>query len=186
MTFLNTLKPVLRGQSAVTFRLTATEEGGFRLLVTPSLQGIDADTDDVELAHLQALLAAPFTLALPAGADLDQALADAVAQFQSLREPKLNELDALRARMAAADADAKKRADEAKEAAKDAAKAKAAKGKTAPAKVAPKPQPAPPPTGDMFGLPADAPPPAADSTAAAATLVESEGTDDADTEEEAA
>ncbi|UJJ60408.1 hypothetical protein [Rhodanobacter denitrificans] len=183
MSFLNALKPVLRGQSAVTVRLTATEDGGFRLLVTPSLQGIKADTDDVELAHLQALLAAPFTLALPAGADLDQALADAVAQFQALREPKLNELEALRARMAAADADAKKRAEEAKE----AAKAKAAKAKTTPTKVAGKPQPAPPPTGDMFGAPADASqPPATEATSAAASTGQIEATEDAGTEEEEA
>lgn len=147
MTFLNALKPLLRGQSAVTFRLAPCADGGYRLLVTPTLQGIDPETADVELAHLQALLAAPFALTLSAEADLDQQFADAVTQFQALREPKLNELDALRARMEAAAADAKKRAEEAKAEAK--AKA-AAKGRTPPGKVTPKPQPAPPPTGDMF------------------------------------
>ncbi|MBN8924169.1 MAG: PRTRC system protein E [Rhodanobacter sp.] len=159
MTFLNALKPLLRGQSAVTLRLSANADGGFRLIVTPALQGIDADTDDVELAHLQALLAAPFTLTLAAEADLDQAFTEAVAQFHALREPKLNELDALRARMEAAAADAKKRADDAKA----EAKAKANKGKTTPAKVPAKPQPAPPPTGDMFATLAGGAAPASDA-----------------------
>jgi len=155
MSFLNALKPLLRGQSAVTLRLSPHADGGFRLLVTPALQGIDADTTDVELAHLQALLAAPFALSFPADADLDQSFAEAVAQFHALREPKLNELDALRARMAAAAADAKKRAEEAKA----EAKAKATKGKAAPAKPAAKPQPAPPPTGDMFAAASGEAPP---------------------------
>ncbi len=45
MTFLNALKPLLRGQSAVTLRLSANADGGFRLIVTPALQGIDAGFD---------------------------------------------------------------------------------------------------------------------------------------------
>lgn len=180
MSFLNKLKPILRGQSAVAFRLSVHGDGGFRLLVTPTLQGIDTDTDDVELANLQALLSAPLALTLPADADLDQTFTEAVAQFQVLREPKLNELEALRARMAAADADAKKRAEEAKEEAK--AKAAKAKAKTTPTKVASKPQPAPPPTGDMFGTPAEAPqPPAAEATAT--DTGEENPADDVDAEE---
>lgn len=172
MSILNALKPVLRGQSAVTIRLSLNSDSSYRVLVTPTLQGVDADTENVELANIQALLAAPFALTIPADADLDATVAEAVRQFHALREPKLNELDALRERMAASEADAKKRAEEAKE----AAKAKAAKGKPAPAKVAAKPaKPAPPPTGDMFGTPA--PPP----TAGADAGEEAEGTEAPDT-----
>lgn len=159
MSFLNALKPLLRGQSSVTLRLSPDADGAVRLLVTPALKGIDADTTDVELAHLQALLAAPFALSLPADADLDKSFAEAVTQFHALREPKLNELDALRARMEAAAADAKKRAEDAKA----EAKALATKGKPAPAKPAAKPQPAPPPTGDMFAAVSGEAPPAQDT-----------------------
>lgn len=163
MSFLNSLKPVLRGQTDITLRVTGGPEG-IKIVVTPRLADIKPETGDAELAHLQALLSLPFAITLAADADLDSELARAVSEYHAIREPKLDALDAFRETVKQAEADAAKRKAEAD-------KAKKASGKTT-TKASPAAKPekaAPPPVEpgpDLFSLAASQTPQAATDTPA--------------------
>jgi hypothetical protein len=184
MSFLNSLKPVLRGQTDITLRVSRDGDG-VRILVIPRLEGIEPETKNDELGTLQAILSQAFGITLPFDADLDVELARNIDGYHAIRQPKLDALDEFRESVKRADAAAAKRKAEQIE----ADKAKKASGKT-PTKAAPaaKPEKAAPtvePVPDLFSLAASQTPqeatdtPANESSGAEDDTSSDTGTDDA-------
>lgn len=167
MSFLNSLKPLLKGQSEVTLTLKRTDKG-YSLLVIPKLAEMEPETNDEELAHLQAVLALPFFITASEDADLDDQMASAIALFDAERQPELSAIEQYREAKAAAKAEAARVAAEAKSKTKSAQKP-AKTTTTTPAK-APAPAPAAPPAQDLFsaaaGGAAAAPAPVSDAAEA--------------------
>ena len=175
MSFLNAIKPLLKGSTEIVVRLSAGPDGIQQIAVTPKLDGMDAETTDVELANLQSLLAMPFVVNCPAEQDADAYFEAAVTAYQADRVPVLSDLEAHRARIAAAAAAAAVRKVEAEK-----AKADKAKGLKSPKVELAKPTP--PAAPDLFAVAASAgTADAASSTTDSATADSSEQVADTDT-----
>lgn len=111
--FLSSLVPVLRGNSSVQVQITP-DAAGVRIVVIPTLDKAQPDTNDQTLADLQALLSRPFVFKAPIDADLDQQCAEAMRGLAATRSTAVDALDGYRTVLAeAAEAARKATADKA-------------------------------------------------------------------------
>lgn len=160
MTILASLRPVLRGSASVTLTLTAAPNDALDVLVTSKLAVVDPDTADAARAALQAALALPLRLTIPAGSDPDAVFAAALTRYDTARAPVMDDLQALLDALA-----------QAQQAAKASAKKPAAPAKPAATKATKS-------AGQGAAQPAPAP-------AAAATAADNDGEPDAHATDEA-
>ena len=134
MNFLAALSPLLTGSKSVTITLTREQTGALAALIVSTLGTFDPDTTDPAVSTLQAALAKPLRIVLPAQ-DPDAVFAAALTEYAGARTGALSDLqahlDALaQAQQAAKDAAAKAQADA-------RAKAKKPKAETAAAAASP-------------------------------------------------
>lgn len=147
MAFLNAARPLINENDQLVIRLRGDKNGGMTVVIEPHVKLTDPETEDAELAVLQAALAMPLVLRVsPDAPDLDKALSEALAGMKEARGATVGALSAY----AEAQAEARNQAALAGKAKADKAKADKAgadKGK-APTKDAPaaKPLPAAPAT----------------------------------------
>lgn len=142
MAFLNAARPLINENDQLVIRLRGDKNGGMTVVIEPHVKLTDPETEDAELAVLQAALAMPLVLRVsPDAPDLDKALSEALAGMKEARGATVGALSAY----AEAQAEARNQAALAGKAKAD--KAGADKGK-APTKDAPaaKPLPAAPAT----------------------------------------
>lgn len=92
MSFLSSIKPLLRGSSTVAVTISQSDNG-MNLLIQPKLEKHDPDTSDEALAALQAALAHPVRITIPADADPDAALAAALSRVNEHRAPVQDDLE---------------------------------------------------------------------------------------------
>ena len=92
MSFLSSLRPLLRGSASITITLAATADDGLSVVVLPKLDQCDPDTSDAARAALQAALARPIRLVIPAGADPDAEFNTALLRINEARAPVVDDL----------------------------------------------------------------------------------------------
>ena len=136
MNFLAALSPLLTGSKSVTITLTREQTGALAALIVSTLGTFDPDTTDPAVSTLQAALAKPLRIVLPAQ-DPDAAFAAALAGYAGVRAAVLSDLqaqlDALaQAQQAAKDAAAKAQAEARAKAKKPKAATPAATASTPP------------------------------------------------------
>ena len=132
MSFLASLRPLLRGSASVSITLAPAANDGLSILIQPKLEKFDADTSDAARAALQAALARPVRLVIPSDADVDAEFVAALTRVNDARAPVSDDLQRYLDGLAQAQQSAKI------EAGKSAAKAKGstAKPSTTPTKPA--------------------------------------------------
>lgn len=141
MPFLNAARPLLSENDSLVVRITAAKDGAIAVLVEPHVKLKTPETDDPELAALQAALAMPLMLRFDADTtDLDAAMSEALASMATSRKTTVSALTAYEeaqaeARNQAALANKKKaeKAAKSKDAGKTASKPAAGAGKPLPA-----------------------------------------------------
>lgn len=74
MSFLASLKPLMRGSASLTVTLTAAANDALTVVIQPKLANVEPDTTDAVRAALQAALARPVCLTIPEGVDPDAEL----------------------------------------------------------------------------------------------------------------
>jgi len=135
MTLLATLLPMLTAGTEFTFNVTQQADA-VRVVTIPKVKDFKPDTDDAELAALQAALSQPLVFTIPADADLDAEFARLLTQAAGIRQATTDQLvayqDAQRQAQQTATAEAAKKSAK-KEAAKKPASAPAKPPKAAPA-----------------------------------------------------
>jgi PRTRC genetic system protein E len=134
MSFLTSLRPIMRGSSSITVTLTTAPNDALAVLVTSKLDQFDPETTDTGRAALQAALALPLRIVIPSGADADAEFLQAMTRYQSARAPALDDLQNVLDTLAQAQQAAKAAA-----ASKKPAAAKPAATKPAKASAPPKP-----------------------------------------------
>lgn len=92
MTFLSSLRPLLRGSASVTLTLAAAADEGLSVVILPKLDQCDPDTTDAARAALQAALARPIRLVIPAGTDPDAEFTAALLRVNEARAPVVDDL----------------------------------------------------------------------------------------------
>lgn len=95
MSFLNTIRPILRGSDSVTLTITGTPEGSIAVVLTSRITQCDPDTTDASRAALQAALALPLRIVIPACEDADAALQAALQRYEQSRAPVVDALQSL-------------------------------------------------------------------------------------------
>jgi hypothetical protein len=115
MSFLASVRPILRGSASITITMTAAANDALSLLVSSKLETFDPETTDPALAALQAALALPVRIVIPAGADADKEFVAALGRYDTSRSPVMDDLQSLldtlaQAQQAAKAATAKKAA----------------------------------------------------------------------------
>src|SRR5690606_20456365 len=95
MPFLNAARPLLSENDSLVVRITAAKDGAVAVLVEPHVKLKPPETDDPELAALQAALAMPLMLRFDADTpDLDAALSEALASMATSRKTTVSALTA--------------------------------------------------------------------------------------------
>lgn len=129
MTLLATLLPMLASGTEFTFTVSKSGDG-LRVVTLPKLKDFKPDTDDAELAALQAALCQPLVFTVTDGQDPDNEFARLLAQAVSVRNTTVDRLeayqDAQRQAQQTANAEAAKKAEKKALPAPSAAKGKAA------------------------------------------------------------
>lgn len=92
MPFLSSLRPLLRGSASVAITLAVAADDALSVVVTPKLDQCDPDTTDAARAALQAALARPIRLLIPAGTDPDAEFAAALSRINDARAPVVDDL----------------------------------------------------------------------------------------------
>jgi len=126
MTFLNSVRPLLKGSASITITMSAAADNAIALLVTSRLETFDPETVDPARAALQAALALPMRVVIPAGADVDAEFISTITRYDNARAPVVDELQTLLDTLAQAQHAAK-----AEQAAKTEKAAKASQAKKA-------------------------------------------------------
>ncbi len=170
MAFLNSARRLVNESDSLVVRLSGDKDGAIKVLIEPQVKLPQPETDDAELAALQAALAMPLVIRFtPDTADLDAALGDAlrgmaqarVATVGALASYEEAQAEARNQAQIAAQAKAKKPATKA------SAPATAAKATSAPTTASAAPLPA------AAAPAADAEPRAASEATAPATVQDS-------------
>lgn len=134
MGFLNAARPLVNENDALVIRVTGAKGGGLTVLIEPHIKLAAPDTDDAELAALQAALAMPLLLRFDASVtDIDKSVADALAGMTTARATTVSALTAYEE----AQAEARNQAQLAAKAKADKAKAEKSKGKASAGKPLP-------------------------------------------------
>lgn len=95
MAFLNAARPLITDSNALVIRISGNKEGAISAVIEPHIKLREPETDDAELAALQAALAMPLHLRFdPATPDLDEALAQALAGMAQARQSTVTALTA--------------------------------------------------------------------------------------------
>lgn len=93
MAFLNAARRLVNESDALVLRLTGDKDGSMKVLIEPQVKLSQPETDDAELAALQAALAMPLLVRFPADTvDLDAALANALSGMADARVPTVGAL----------------------------------------------------------------------------------------------
>lgn len=95
MSFLASVRPILRGSASITITMSAAPNNALALLVSSKLENFDAETADPARAALQAALALPMRIVIPAEADPDAEFVAAVRRFDAARSPVMDDLQSL-------------------------------------------------------------------------------------------
>lgn len=93
MNLLSTILPLLGEGSQFAFTVARTKDA-LRVVTTPTLANFTPDTDDAELAALQAALAMPLVFTIPLDTDPDATLAELLTKAGELRQPTIDRLAA--------------------------------------------------------------------------------------------
>lgn len=131
MNLLSSLRHLLTGDASVVLTLSQ-DKGALTALIQPRINDMQPDTEDAELAALQAALSRPLRITFSPDGDPDAELANVLGQMAQARSGTVDALTAYReaqdeAKNTASAAKGKKEATRAK----DAAKGKAATAKPA-------------------------------------------------------
>lgn len=94
MSFLNAVRPFIKApKDKLTLTITGTADGGLSLVLAPSVSLPDPETSDPQLAALQAALAMPLVIRLPATAtDLDAEVSRALQGMSAARAATVADL----------------------------------------------------------------------------------------------
>lgn len=152
MPFLNAARPLLTENDSLVVRITAGKDGAIAVLVEPHVKLKTPETDDPELAALQAALAMPLMLRFDADTpDLDAALSQALTSMATARKSTVSALTAYeeaqaeaRNQAALANKNKTEKAKAGKTAAKAGSKPATGAGKPLPAATATEAPPSPP------------------------------------------
>ena len=115
MSLLSNLRPLLRGNASIAITLSAASNDGLTVLIQPKLLHIDTSTTDPVRSALQAALAQPIRLVIPADADPDAVLANALQRVNTVRAPMVDDLQTYLDGLAQAALEAKVEAEKAAE-----------------------------------------------------------------------
>lgn len=129
MSFLASLKPLMRGSASLTVTLTAAANDALTVVIQPKLANVEPDTTDAVRAALQAALARPVCLTIPEGVDPDAELLTALTRVNEHRAPVADDLRDYLDGLAQAQQTAKLEAQKAAEKKTAASKPAPAKGK---------------------------------------------------------
>ena len=155
--FLSTIKPLMRGTSAITLTISSTPDGAMCVLLQPALEQMDAETADQTLAELQRALVRPLRVLIPGDIDPDAAFAEVFTDVAQSREQAIDQLAQYREHMAEAANQA--RLAQSKKTTAAATDAKKPGGKKASTSTAKASSATPPPDEHVSGATAAVPPP---------------------------
>lgn len=95
MAFLNAARPLINNDNSLVIRISGNKEGSISMVIEPHVKLREPQTQDAELASLQAALAMPLHLRFnPGTTDLDQELAKALAGMAQARQSTVSALTA--------------------------------------------------------------------------------------------